>query len=49
MVALAREIPGFGGYWYESPGGRLVIGLTEAVVREVSAGAVANGTIRGLA
>ena len=30
MVALAREIPGFGGYWYESPGGPLVVALTEA-------------------
>lgn len=30
MVALAREIPGFGGYWYESPGGRLVVALTES-------------------
>ena len=28
MVALALEIPGFGGYWYESPGGRLVVALT---------------------
>ena len=30
MVALAREIPGFGGYWREAPGGRLVVALTEA-------------------
>ncbi|MDE2762094.1 MAG: hypothetical protein OXQ94_04490 [Gemmatimonadota bacterium] len=28
MVALALDIPGFGGYWYESPGGRLVVALT---------------------
>ena len=30
MLALARAIPGFGGYWYESAGGPFVIALTDA-------------------